>query len=199
MNMLIDALPEAVSVDGVVYPVRWQFRTFLLIEELMEDPELSDEMKLGLALNLFFDNNVPPNTAQATKRLTEFYMGGSSPDEPDSSQKDAKSRARALHYGHDRERIFTAFWRSYGINLTRADNLHWYEFKAMFSDLDADCLLVKIIGYRTMNIAKIKDKEQRKFYADMKRKYALPLSKKAKEELKRIELALLGDGDLTKR
>lgn len=198
MNVLIDKLPRTVRVADEDYEVRWGFRTFLLIEELMEEEELTDEAKLYAALNLFYIN-VPEDRVEAARRLIEFHNGGSSPDEAETSQKDVKSARKVLHYGHDHERIFTAFLRSYDINLARVEDLHWYEFKAMFQDLSEDCILVKVIGYRSMNINQIKDKEQRKFYTEMKKRYALPLSKSAKEELRRVEQALLGDGDLTKR
>lgn len=56
---------------------------------------------------------------------------------------------------------------------------------------------MKVVGYRGMDTAKIKDKTQRDFYQKMKRQYALPIPKSEKEQLSRIEEALLSGGDLT--
>ena len=48
-----------------------------------------------------------------------------------------------------------------------------------------------------MDLSKIKDKTQREFYSKMKKQYALPIPQSEKEQLSKIEQALLNGGDLT--
>lgn len=62
----------------------------------------------------------------------------------------------------------------YGINLQTIPYLHWWEFKALFTGLKEDNLIVKIMGYRAMDLSKIKDKDEKKYYKKLKRLYALP-------------------------
>ena len=41
-NMLVDYLPETVEIEGTEYAIETNFRTFILFEMMMQDPELSD-------------------------------------------------------------------------------------------------------------------------------------------------------------
>ena len=44
-NMLVDYLPETVEIEGTEYAIETNFRTFILFEMMMQDPELSDAEK----------------------------------------------------------------------------------------------------------------------------------------------------------
>ena len=52
--------------------------------------------------------------------------------------------------------------------------MHWWKFKAMFNGLKSDNKIVEIMGYRAIDLSKIKDKEEKKRYKELKRIYALP-------------------------
>ena len=54
------------------------------------------------------------------------------------------------------------------------EELHWWKFKALFQGLKEDNKIVQIMGYRGMDLSKIKDKEERKHYKRLKKLYALP-------------------------
>ena len=58
--------------------------------------------------------------------------------------------------------------------LALTEPLHWHKFKALLKSLGEGCKFSKIVGYRSTDTAKIKDKEQRRFYESMKRLYSLP-------------------------
>ena len=45
MNLLTEAAPKTVSIAGVEVPIRWDFRTSVRFEQLMEE-DLPDEEKL---------------------------------------------------------------------------------------------------------------------------------------------------------
>ena len=49
-----------------------------------------------------------------------------------------------------------------------------------------------------MDLSSITDKEQKKFYNDMKKLYEIPKSKNETEKINSIEEALLNGGDLSK-
>lgn len=42
-NMLVDYLPETVEIEGTEYAIETNFRTFILFEMMMQDPELDAE------------------------------------------------------------------------------------------------------------------------------------------------------------
>ena len=54
------------------------------------------------------------------------------------------------------------------------DYLHWFKFKAMFEGLKAENKICEIMGYRAVDISKIKDKEEKKRYKKLQREWALP-------------------------
>lgn len=70
--------------------------------------------------------------------------------------------------------IYTAFKTQYNIDLEEIEFLHWWKFKAMFNGLKSDNKIVEIMGYRAIDLSKIKDKEEKKRYKELKRIYALP-------------------------
>jgi len=53
-------------------------------------------------------------------------------------------------------------------------NMHWWKFKALFQGLSDNTLMVKIMGYRSIDLGKIKDKEEKARYKKLKKIYALP-------------------------
>ena len=70
--------------------------------------------------------------------------------------------------------IYTAFLDQYGLDLNETDYLHWCKFKAMFEGLKSDNKICEIMGYRAIDVSKIKDKEEKKRYKKLQREYALP-------------------------
>jgi len=55
----------------------------------------------------------------------------------------------------------------------------------MFKTLKGDNEIVKIMEYRAINLSKIKDKEQKRYYKSMKEFYKLP-AKINKNDLKKL-------------
>ena len=68
----------------------------------------------------------------------------------------------------------------------------------MFKALKDDNMIVKIMGYRSMDLSKVKDKEQKAYYKRMQKLYEIPISKDEQNKLDDITTALLHDGDLSK-
>ena len=52
-NMLVDYLPETVEIEGTEYAIETNFRTFILFEMMMQDPDLSDAEKARQGLELY--------------------------------------------------------------------------------------------------------------------------------------------------
>ena len=73
------------------------------------------------------------------------------------------------------------------IDLQETKYMHWWKFKALFDGLNENTEIVKIMGYRSINLSQIKDIEKRKYYKKMKRLYALP-DMRTQEE-KEVEFA----------
>jgi hypothetical protein len=120
------------------------------------------------AVERFYPEGVPPNIAEAVGRMGWFLRDGE-----EARPEDAKKRARALDYDVDAPLILAAFRSAYQIDLTR-DSMHWWTFLALLEGLPGHTRLAEIMGYRTINLSEIKDKETRKHYAQLQKQFRLP-------------------------
>lgn len=189
MNILSDKLPTNVLIDGVEVQVNTDFRISIAFE-LLADEDVSEIEKLEKALELYYPV-IPGNLNAAVERILWFYKCG-------KEQKRGKKSSKVLYrFDCDDDYIYSAFLTQYGVDLQEVEYLHWWKFRSMFQGLKEDNEIVKIIGYRAMDISGKMSKEQKRFYQEMKERYKLPISQKKKEKLDRVEEALLNGGDLS--
>lgn len=171
MNILIDKLPCSVIVDNIDTDIVSDFRTSILFEQLMKDNSVNDDVKIELALNLYFPNQYIINTVDAVNKIIWFYSGGK--DIKESSGKSNSSNINIYDFEQDADYIYAAFMEQYKIDLAYIDYLHWWKFKSLFYGLNKDIQLSKIMFYRSVELTDDMTKNERKFYRDMKRLYAL--------------------------
>lgn len=170
MNILIDDISQTVK-EKIKEDFDTNFRTTILFELLMQDNEISNEAKIIQALKLYY-KKIPKDIKTSIENILWFYSGGK---EKKILQETQKENTKQIYsYEFDAEYIYSAFIDQYNINLQTIEYLHWWEFKAMFQGLKEDNLIVKIMGYRSINLGEIKDKEEKKYYKKLKKLYALP-------------------------
>lgn len=171
MNILVDDIEtivrERIKIDFLI-----DFRISIMFELLMQDNEIDDNTKIIQAIKLYY-----PKTEQITdyaKALEDIMWFYSCGKEEKTSQKEENRKTEQIYsYEFDDQLIYSAFRDQYGIDLQKA-KLNWWEFKAMFEGLKSDNKIVEIMGYRAVDLSKIKDKEERKRYKKLKQIYALP-------------------------
>ena len=186
MNILIDILPTSVDINGIEYEINSNFRTSILFSLLIEDDELSEEDKIIQALELYYPK-IPDDIEKAIEKIIWFYRCGEIDIKTNKSNKKSYTQKRFLSYEEDDKYIFSAFMSQYKIDLNRIKYMHWWKFKSLLDNINEDNILSKIIQYRSVDLSKITDKEQRKFYRDMQKRYAL------KENINKEEQALLDE------
>lgn len=199
MNLLIDLVPEKVSIEDIEYEINSNFRTSILFELLMQDNTISEEDKIIQALELYYPK-LPKDINRAIEGILWFYRCGKDEIEYKTKNKGTGKSTNVYSYNYDDDYIYSAFLDQYGIDLQDVKYLHWWKFKAMFKALKEDNEIVKIMGYRAMDVNKIKDKEQKAYYKKMQELYKIPsnISKDEKEKLSEIEEILLNGGDVSK-
>lgn len=172
MNLILDGLPSEVEIAGEPVKIETSFRTGIIFEEMLSDPDLKDEDKLLTMLALYFPNVAFDETTirEAVEGVFWFYRCG---QEPSARDEGGKPQAPVFSYEHDADYIYAGFMSAYRIDLATKD-LHWWQFRALFRSLPEDTQIMKIIGYRTMKIPAKLPKEQKEHYKRMKRLYALP-------------------------
>lgn len=198
MNILVDLLPTKMDIDNKEYEINSDFRTSILFELLMQDNSIGEEDRILMALQLYYPI-IPEDINSSIDKMLWFYRCGKDITKSKGNSK-GKSVTQIYSFEYDDDYIYAAFMDQYNIDLQDIENLHWWKFKAMFNSLKEDIKIVKIMEYRSIDLSKIKDKEQKSYYKQMKQLYKLPddISNSEKEKLREIENALLNGRDLSK-
>ena len=174
MNLLLDNLDKIVKMR-IKEDFNTNFRNSILFELLMQESNLSNEAKVYQALKIYYPNiNQIEDVNKAIDNILWFYKCGKEEKEETSQKETGKNIKRIYSYEFDNELIYSAFKDQYSIDLQEIEYLHWWKFKAMFDALKDDNKIVEIMGYRAVNLSKIKDKEMKKHYKKMQKLYALP-------------------------
>lgn len=178
-NLLIDSLPETVEVDGREFSINHDFRTGILFELLIYDPEVTPEEKVAQIFDLYFDGNPDvPRTKEAVNALLAFYRCEKRENKAAkrlSKRTNGNQQPKRIYdFEHDDAYIYAAFLSEYGIDLNDIEYLHWWKFSAMFSALGDEQKICKIMGYRAADLSKIKNKQEKERMTRLKVLYALP-------------------------
>lgn len=193
MSLLTSSLPHTVMVDGAEYPINTDFRVSIQFEQMMFSRGLNETEALYQAMRLYYPS-FPPDIPKALEQIFWFYQCGK--EENRVLRGGTASRSRVYSFEYDAEYIYAAFLDQYGIDLQDTD-LHWWKFQALFHALKEDNQIVKIMGYRAIQITNKMSKEQKEFYRSMKKQYAIPMSKSEREKLDSIQSVLLNGGNLS--
>ena len=179
MNILLDTLPETITVEGKDYFADTDFRTFIILEKIISDSRLSSSEAVLSVIDLVLPDEKPPidAVASAIHEIMWLYSCGS----PSTGKKKRRMNGNVVikdnliyDYEYDAPYIYGAFLSQYGVDLNDIDYLHWWKFIAMFKSLRSDCKICEIMSYRATDISKIKDREEKNRIARLKEIYALP-------------------------
>ena len=183
INLLLDNIDEVVN-ERIKIDFDTNFRIGIAFEIMMQNPKYSMQAKTYQALKLFYpEMNKIKDTKKAIDDIIWFYSCGKT--EEKTSQKNKKGKNKQIYsYEFDNDLIYSAFKNQYNVDLEEIEYLHWWKFKAMFNGLKSDNRIVEIMGYRAMDLSKIKDKDMKKHYKQLQEEYKLPdmRSEEEKEE-----------------
>lgn len=194
-NIILDVLPETVDIDGAEYRINSDFRISILFELLMQDDEVGKRQKLIQGLKLYYPE-IPHNVTMAVDKMIWFYRCGKETES--GGHGSGSGRAKQIYsFEHDDDYIYAAFLEQYGIDLQDVEELHWWNFRALFRGLSEDTEFVKIMGYRSVKITSKMSKEQREFYKKMQSIHALPITDAERKADELLTEALLNGGDIT--
>ena len=171
-NLLLDRLPQYTN-SGL--KLRTDFRESIKFELLMQDTKLDEQTKITQALKLYYlDISKIQNLKEAVEDILWFYSCGRKQQKVDENKSEEKNNKQIYSYEFDDEYIYSAFMEQYKIDLNSIKYLHWWKFKALLNSLNENTQFVKIMGYRSIDLSKIKDKDMKANYKKLKKQYALP-------------------------
>lgn len=183
MSYLTRKLPNYVDVGGERIAIETDFRTWIKYEELMLDESQDSEKQVIEVINLCLAEDITITSLDDLEKLfdalLQFYSLGEKIDEDrkkeevEGEDSDFSRPNKIYSYEHDWSYIYSAYMECYNINLF-TDHLHWREFKALFNGLNDKCRFSKIMSFRSMEITSKMSKDEKKYYREMKKIYALP-------------------------
>ena len=183
-NILLDKLPET-TPNG--FRIKTNYKQGIKFELLMQDKSLNKEEQVELALNIFYyrkDLKKIKTSEEIEKRIEDiiwFYKCGKK--DKTSQKKENNKRKQIYSYKFDDDKIYSAFIQQYNMDLQK-NNIHWWQFKSMFEGLTNATQIVEVMGYRALDLTKIKNKQEKKRYKELQELYKLPdmRSEEEKEE-----------------
>lgn len=180
MNLLVNDLDLILKSRIGDIEFNTNFRYGILFEKLMNDPNVDKQIKVLQAIKIFYPKwQQITDYEKAVKDLFWFYTCGKSelekPENNKLKKKIVEDKSKKIYdYDIDDGYIYSAFLQQYGIDLQDINYLHWWKFKAMFNSLNSDTKIVEIMGYRNIDLSKIKDKQEKARYKKLKEIYKLP-------------------------
>lgn len=161
------SLPQAVEINGVLYPIDSDFRVGVTIEtELLEQ-----ESDIEGLLASFYRGNIPPDLSAAAGKMLWFYMCKGEEQEKEEKEGESKHGKRCYDFIQDAGVLLASFMDAYNVDLSTA-SLHWWTFRRLMVNLPPDTPFVQRIRYRTADLSKM-GKQEKKHYKKMRRLYAL--------------------------
>ena len=174
MNILFDTLPTTIKIDGNDVPIKTDFRCWIRFENVIQEYNLEAitidefvEMMNRIISILFLESQYIEPTYSLFIELINFFVGF------DQGKKSKDSTQKVFDFQVDSNAIYASFLKEYGIRLTN-EEMHWYEFRTLFSNLSSDTPIGKLIQIRTTDEKDI-SQEKRAEFRKLKEEVALPV------------------------
>lgn len=134
MQLPYKRLPKTLNIDGIDFPIRTDFRLWIML------PELEDLSVLFMGKNPSFMGYF---SSEAIEKIVEFYHCGKKVERNED-------RTNVLDFKIDENLIYAAFRQAYNIDLydLEQEELHWYKFKTLLDGIPPNTALSKVIEIR---------------------------------------------------
>lgn len=157
MNILLEGLPDTVTIGEYEYPIETDFRAGIAFELAVQRGDNSFEAWL----KPWFKHGYPYDLEGAIKAAVWFYSCGKTSDitKDEKAEKQATKGAQAYSFEVDADALLSSFWQAYRIDLS-SERLHWWVFRMLMNGLPEECEFSKRIYYRTCNLKDLPKKER---------------------------------------
>ena len=135
MNLLYDALPDTVTVDGKAYRIYTDYRDWLRFYDMQEDDGLSKREKLLLMLEWYIDKPPLSCLEEALEALIGFATRSEEQPEQRQEHSGRKTTDRVLSWQYDAAYVYAAFLSVYHMDLQQVEQMHWHLFLGLFDAL----------------------------------------------------------------
>ena len=157
---MLGDLPKSLTVRGVVYPIRSDYRDVLRVISAYNAPELSTQEKVYVCLRqIFVDSEKIPENAlpDAYKAAINFIEC--------STKNGAENSPVLVDWEKDEQLIFAAINKTAGFEVRGVDYLHWWTFLGYFQNVDSNDVWGQILTIRQKKAKHKKlEKWEQEFY-----------------------------------
>ena len=150
-------LPSTVTISGIEYPVRTDFRTILEIFVMLDDPDLTDADKTEALLRMFYVNR-PPDAEAALQAFTDFV-------DPRHGNQGKTSSGRLIDWSQDFDLMVAPINHILGFECRSVDFLHWHTFLAAYLEIPPESVFARVLRIREkLRTGKKLEKYERTWY-----------------------------------
>lgn len=153
--------PKTVEIQGVEYDIRSDYRVAKDIFAALSDPELSDQERSYVVLNMFYPNfkKMPvEHYKEALEWCMWFIKGGE--DDDGSNTKSPK----LVDWEQDFKLMVAPINHVLGFEIREAEYLHWWSFLSGYYEISGDSTFAQVVSIRSKLAHKKKlDKTDREF------------------------------------
>ena len=173
MNPLYEPFPDYVTVNGKKVRIVTDFREYIKLMELLKDEEVEETEKKQLLACWFLDDP-GSDFEECLQALTDFVINyrETKASEGEGNEDNTKHDP-VISYNQDAPYIISGFLECYGIDLTEIPYMHWWKFQMLIDGMNEDCELKKRMGYRSIDLNQIKDKEERERIRKIQKQIAI--------------------------
>ena len=179
MIKLTEQFPNSIKIGEKNYAINTDYRIMANLETKISRADISDANKFAEifreTISALFIEIPNEDIREIIKGVLLYYCCGKEP----SPKKSEGGSKRCYDNDEDSYYLFAAFMQQYGDDLITS-HMHWWEFRAKFTALTEETEFVKIMQYRSINISKIKNKEERARIKKLQERFALKSQKPKK-------------------
>jgi len=151
------SLPDSVTVSGVPFSVRTDFRVILEIFVMLDDPDLTDADKTEALLRMFYVNQ-PPDAEEAIQAFTDFV-------DPRHGSQGKKSSGRLIDWTQDFDLMVAPINHILGFECRAAEYLHWRTFLSAYLEIPPESVFARVLRIREkLRTGKKLEKNERSWY-----------------------------------
>lgn len=186
MNPLYEPFPDYVVINGRKVRIVTDFREYIKLIDLLKDDEVDTVDKARLILQWFLDDP-GEDFSECLQALSDFVTNYKEQKVEKNSEEENENgnlqRSPVISYSQDASYILSGFLECYGIDLTEIPYMHWWKFQMLIDGMNEDCELKKRMGYRSVDLSKIKDKEERERIRRIQKQIAIVDQSVSSEEI----------------
>lgn len=139
---MIGNLPKSLTVNGIDYLIRTDFRDILKIICAFNDPELEPGEKVYICFCILYKDfeNLPQTDYEEAFKIAREFI--------DHGIKDDRPSPRIMDWEQDENLIFPAINKVAGFEVRAAEYIHWWTFTGYYMEIPPEGAYSTILSMR---------------------------------------------------